>query len=121
MALYRTSLGFSNQTGDIDVVDHKKANSHEQEHANRHEASFRITARRNKLTGLWAAEKFGLDGAAAEAYAKEVVTADLDEPGDADVIRKLLGDFKDKGIAMSEETITETLERMENEARQQLK
>ncbi len=103
------------------MTSHKKANSHEQEHANRHETSFRITARRNKLTGLWAAEKLGLtDAAAAEAYAKEVVAADLDEPGDADVIRKLLGDFKAKGIAMSQETIVETLEKMEGEARRQL-
>ncbi len=99
---------------------HKKTNSHEQEHANRHETSFKITARRNKLTGLWAAEKLGLEGAAAEAYAKEVVAADLDEPGDADVIGKLLGDFKAKGVAMAKETIVETLEKMENEARRQL-
>ncbi len=102
------------------MTSHKKANSHEQEHANRHETSFRITARRNKLTGLWAAEKFGLTDAAADAYAKEVVAADLDEPGDADVIRKLLGDFNAKGIAMSQETIVETLEKMEGEARRQL-
>ena len=61
------------------------------------ETQFKITARRNKLLGLWAAEQMGLSGADAEAYAKEVVVADFEEAGDDDVLRKVLGDLVDKG------------------------
>ena len=52
--------------------------------------SFKATARRNKLLGLWAAEKLGLSGDAAEPYAKEVVASDFEEAGDDDVVRKVL-------------------------------
>ena len=50
---------------------------------------FKTTARKNKLLGLWAAGLMGKSGADAEAYAKEIVVADLDRPGDSDVIEKL--------------------------------
>ena len=55
------------------------------------EFQFKTIARRNKLLGLWAAEQMGISGADAEAYAKQVVIADFEEPGDADVLRKVLG------------------------------
>ena len=54
---------------------------------------FRVTARRNKLLGLWAAEKLGKSGAEADAYAKSVVVADFEEAGDEDVVRKVKSDF----------------------------
>ena len=63
---------------------------------------FKAEARRNKLLGLWAAEKLGISGDAAAAYAKEVVASDFEESGDADVVRKVLGDLTAKGIAMTE-------------------
>ena len=75
------------------AYDSSKAKLHEKDHSHRHEKDFRVTARRNKLLGLWAAELMNIRGAAAEAYAKDVVTADLEEPGDEDVFRKILGDF----------------------------
>ncbi len=59
-------------------------------------------ARRNKLLGLWAAEKLGLGEEAAQAYAKEVVVADLEEHGDEDVFRKLRTDFDAKGVEVSD-------------------
>ena len=62
------------------------------------EFQFKTIARRNKLLGLWAAEQMGISGADAEAYAKQVVIADFEEPGDADVLRKVLGDLTGKGI-----------------------
>ncbi len=74
------------------------------------ETQFKVNARRNKLLGLWAAEKLGLDGAAAEAYAKEVVVADFDEPGDEDVFRKVWGDLGDRGV--SEKDIRHQMERL---------
>jgi hypothetical protein len=62
------------------------------------EARFRINAKAVRLFGLWAAEKLGLQGAAAEDYAGEVVEADFDEPGIQDVLRKVKKDFSAKGI-----------------------
>ena len=63
---------------------------------------FKAEARRNRLLGLWAAEKLGISGDAAAAYAKEVVASDFEESGDADVVRKVLGDLTAKGIAITE-------------------
>ena len=63
---------------------------------------FKAEARRNRLLGLWAAEKLGISGDAAAAYAKEVVASDFEEAGDADVLRKVLADLTAKGIAITE-------------------
>jgi hypothetical protein len=63
---------------------------------------FKAEARRNRLLGLWAAEKLGISGDAATAYAKDVVASDFEEAGDADVLRKVLGDLTAKGIAITE-------------------
>jgi hypothetical protein len=63
---------------------------------------FKAEARRNRLLGLWAAEKLGISGDAATAYAKDVVASDFEEAGDADVLRKVLGDLTAKGIAVTE-------------------
>ncbi len=57
---------------------------------------FRAEARRNKLVGLWAAELLGKTGAAAQDYAMSVVSADFEEPGIEDVVRKVAADLKDK-------------------------
>jgi hypothetical protein len=69
------------------------------------ELRFKATARRNRLLGNWAAEQMGRTGADAEAYAKEVVRADFDEPGDEDVFRKVRGDFDAAGIKVSDQEI----------------
>jgi hypothetical protein len=69
------------------------------------ELRFKSTVRRNKLLGLWAAEKLGLSGAEAEGYAKEVVRADFQAPGDEDLVAKLRGDFDAKGVAETDEQI----------------
>jgi hypothetical protein len=63
---------------------------------------FKAEARRNKLLGLWAAEKLGIAGDAAAAYAKEVVAADFEEAGHAGVARKVAGDLAAKGVAITE-------------------
>lgn len=62
------------------------------------ELKFRILARRGKLIGLWAAEKLGKSGEAADDYAKSVLLSDLEVPGDADIIAKLLGDLAPLGV-----------------------
>ena len=63
---------------------------------------FKAEARRNRLLGLWAAEKLGMSGDDAVAYSKEVVASDFEESGDADVLRKVLGDLTAKGVAITE-------------------
>ena len=63
---------------------------------------FKVEVRRNKLLGLWVAEMLGLAGADADAYAKEVVAADFEEPGDADVVRKILADAQPKNLDLDE-------------------
>ncbi|HBH90366.1 MAG TPA: DUF1476 domain-containing protein [Hyphomonadaceae bacterium] len=85
------------------------------------ETLFKATARRNKLLGLWAADVLGLAGDEAEAYAKSVVVSDLEEPGDEDVIRKVLGDFDAKGVSRSREDIVAQLAELMPVAVEQVK
>ena len=66
------------------------------------ELQFKVNARRNKLVGLWAAEKLGKTGPDAEAYAKEVVASDFEKAGDDDVIEKLEADLKGKGVSRAD-------------------
>lgn len=84
------------------------------------EMAFRITARRNRLLGHWAAERMGLSPAEAEAYGKAVVQADFEEAGDEDVIRKVLGDLISAGVEADEDQIRTALGEKEVEARRML-
>lgn len=102
------------------VLDPKKGKAHEQDHAQRHESDFRVTARRNKLLGLWAAERLGITGADADAYAKQVVSSDLEEPGDEDVIRKVMGDFASRGLNLDRAELVAEMDALVGEARRQL-
>ena len=84
------------------------------------ELDFKANARRNKLLGLWVAEQLGLQGPEADMYAKSVVVADFEKPGDDDVIEKVLDDLKAKGITLTEADIKRELARLGPIARQQL-
>jgi hypothetical protein len=88
----------------------KREEGFEKKFAMDEELRFRATARRNKLLGLWAAEKLGLAGAEAEAYAKAVVMADFEEIGDDDVVRKIVTDFQTANVAQSEHQIRRTMD-----------
>jgi len=90
--------------------DRKKAAENKLAHDE--ELKFKVSARRNKLLGLWAAEQMGIKGEAADKYAKEVVAADFDEAGDEDVYRKIAGDLKKKGVDMSEHRIRRQMEEL---------
>jgi hypothetical protein len=92
----------------------------EAEFKHKHELAFRATARRNKLFGLWAAQKLGLAADEAEAYAKTVVAADFEAPGDADVIEKVRADLAAKSIISSEAELRSELARAGAEARKQV-
>lgn len=85
------------------------------------ELRFKATARRNKLLGLWAAEKLGKSGDDAESYAKEVVASDFEEAGDHDVVRKIKADFDAAGVAQSEHQIRRTMEELMAQAVEQVK
>ncbi len=84
------------------------------------ELQFKVEVRRNKLLGLWVAELLGLSGADAEAYAKEVVRADFEEPGDADVIRKIQGDAAPKNLDLSEHRIRKKMDELTAVAKEQV-
>lgn len=81
---------------------------------------FKAEARRNKLLGLWAAEKMGISGDEAEAYAKEVVKADFEEAGDEDVFRKIRGDLDAKNVDQSDHQIRREMEELMGEAIRQI-
>ncbi len=83
------------------------------------ETQFKITARRNKLLGQWAAEKMGLTPEETTAYATSVVQADFEEAGDEDVVRKLLGDLTSAGVEIDDAMIRSALEDKIVEARRQ--
>ena len=74
----------------------------EKKFAHDEELKFKAEARRNRLLGLWAADKLGISGDAANTYAKEVVAADFEQPGDGDVLHKVLKDLTAKGNAVTE-------------------
>jgi hypothetical protein len=80
----------------------KREEGFERKFAHDEELKFKAEARRNRLLGLWTADKLGITGEAATAYAKEVIAADFEEAGDADVVRKVLGDLTAKGITITE-------------------
>jgi hypothetical protein len=82
---------------------------------------FRVTARRNRLFGLWAADRLGIGaGDEAETYARTVVDADFEKPGDGDVIDKVRGDLAAKGVEMTEAELRAELTHATDEAKRQL-
>ncbi|WBY07799.1 DUF1476 domain-containing protein [Sphingomonas sp. 7/4-4] len=82
--------------------------------------AFRVSARRNRLLGHWAAAKMNLTPEETDAYAKAVVQADFEEAGDEDVIRKLLGDLIAAGVEVDDATIRQAIAEKTVEARRQL-
>ncbi len=84
------------------------------------ELEFKINARRNKLLGLWAAEKLGKNGSEAEQYAKDVVMADMEKSGDEDIIDKLFKDFGRAGLTIHISEIEQQIADLAPVARKQL-
>ncbi|MCV0397104.1 MAG: DUF1476 domain-containing protein [Rhizobiaceae bacterium] len=85
------------------------------------EQRFRALVRRNRMLGMWAAEKLGKSGDEADAYANEVVKADFEEVGDEDVFRKIRADFDAAGVAQSDHQIRRTMEELLATAAEQVK
>jgi len=99
----------------------KRGESFEKKFALDEEQKFKALVRRNKLLGLWAAEKMGLTGTEAAEYAKEVIKADFSEPGEEDVFRKIQEDFAARKVEQSEHQIRRTMEELSMEAAEQIK
>ena len=92
----------------------------ENKYAHDEEIKFKVNVRRNKLLGLWAAQKLGLEGDAANAYAKEVVAADFEIAGDDDVISKVFRDLEKAGIHTTEHDIRVQLASLLGIAKEQI-
>ncbi|MBN8957824.1 MAG: DUF1476 domain-containing protein [Rhizobiales bacterium] len=99
----------------------KRQEGFEKKFAHDEELRFKAGARRNRLLGLWAAEKLGLSGEAASAYAKEVVMADFEEAGDHDVFKKIRADFDAKSVAQSDHQIRRTMDELMEKAIAEIK
>lgn len=84
------------------------------------ELRFKVNNRRNKLLGLWLAEQFGKTGDAANEYAKSVVMSDFDEPGDDDVVRKVLTDIKAHNATVTESAVRQKMEELLETAKDQI-
>ncbi|QCK88015.1 DUF1476 domain-containing protein [Phreatobacter aquaticus] len=98
----------------------KREEGFEKKFAHDEELRFKATARRNKLLGLWVAEKLGKTGADADAYAKEVVMSDFEEAGDDDVFRKVKADLDAGNAGQSEHQIRRTMDELMAQAIQQI-
>jgi len=85
------------------------------------EQEFKAIARRNRMLGLWAAEKMGLSSESSDQYAAAVVRADFEQPGDEDVFRKVAGDFKASGLSVSEGEIRSKIDELASIAREQIR
>ena len=98
----------------------EREQSFENKYKRDQEQLFRTTSRRNRLLGLWAAGQFNLADNKALDYAKEVVLSDFEEPGDDDVVRKVLKDFADHGVDMDEARLRRQMANLMDEAVRQL-
>jgi hypothetical protein len=113
---------FGNRIGTLKMSSFdKREEGFEKKFALDEEQKFKATARRNRLLGLWAAEKLGITGDAVAAYAKEVVAADFEEAGDGDVLRKVAGDLSAKGIAVTEAQVRVKMDELLAQAIMQVK
>ena len=99
----------------------KREEGFEKKFAHDEELKFKAEARRNKLLGLWAAEKLGITGPAAEVYAKEVVISDFDSPGDSDVLNKVHKDFEAKQLPISADDVRKKMDELMGTAISEIK
>ena len=94
----------------------KREEGFERKFALDEEQKFKAEARPNRLLGLWVAEKLGLSGEAANTYAKDVIAAEFQEAGDANVVGKVMGDLKAKGISITERELQAKMEQLTAQA-----
>jgi len=98
----------------------KREEAFEQKFAHDEDLRFKARARRDKLLGLWAAEKMGLEGDAAAAYAASVVMGDIEAAGAHDVVTRILADFAAAGVDQSEHRVRRQFEECTAAAMEQI-
>lgn len=84
------------------------------------ELQFKVMARRNRLFGEWAGSEMGLSGDALAAYAKDVVMADFERPGDGDVLEKVQDDLKAAGVELDADRLRKRMDLLLTEAKSQV-
>ena len=84
------------------------------------ETEFRIAARRNKLLGLWLAEKLGLNESEIDDFVASVIASDLEEPGDEDVVRKCMASIQERGADINDDHIRDKIIQFTEEAHRQV-
>jgi hypothetical protein len=108
--------------GEADMADFtNRREAFEGKFAHDEALRFKAIARRNKLLGLWAAHQLGKSGAEAETYAGKVVMADFEEPGDEDVIRRVVSDLDAAGVPANEGQVRRVLEGFMERATEEIK
>ena len=93
----------------------------EAKYAHDQELEFKVSARRNRLLGLWAGALMGLGAKSVEDYAKAVVKSDFEQPGDDDVLRKVFEDLKGAGVSVNEGEVRLKMAELMAQAREQLR
>lgn len=101
-----------------DFSDREKG--YERDFERKQELAFKVKARRNHLIGVWAAEQMGLSGDAAAAYARDVADPGQNLRGDKDIVSKIVGDFKAKGVVLDETRVNLELSHFEAQAAKQV-
>ena len=98
-----------------------RANASEQNYVHSEELEFKAAARRNRMLGIWAGELMGLTGDSLENYAKAVIRADFEQPGEEDVIRKVFGDLTASNLSTRESEVRTKAAEYLAQAREALK
>ena len=99
----------------------KREEAFEKKYAVDEELKFKAGARRNRMLGLWVAEKLGKTGADADAYAKEVIVAEFEDAHEAAVVNKVVNDLAAKGVSLSEADIRTRMDELMAQAVAQVK
>ncbi len=84
------------------------------------EMTFKAEMRRNRKLGVWAGSQLGLSGDALDSYIEEVIEADFEKPGDDDVVEKVLADFINKGVELTENRLRQEMQGFLAEAKAEL-
>ena len=98
----------------------KKKKAEEAKYSRNADFEFKAIARRNKLLGLWAAGILGLSKPESEDFVKQTILSDFEEPGDNDVLRKIVGDLKKSTQEISQEDVRKKMDELLDEAKEQI-
>ena len=90
----------------------KREETFEKTFVHEEELQFRAEARRNKLLGLWAAEKLGKTPEQARVYANELVAAETAANASQIVLERVLKDFQAVGVDQSEHQVRRIMDEL---------